>query len=139
MELKQKIAWIKKHDKNTFDKALGVKFIRISQKRVEASIKVTKALKQPFGLLHGGVHLAFAESLASIGAWLNVEADKNVVGIELNGNHLRAVKSGTIRGVGAPIYVGRRTQVWEIKIFQEKHLVHVARCTLMAINGARKP
>jgi 1,4-dihydroxy-2-naphthoyl-CoA hydrolase len=138
MNLKEKISWIKKADKNTFDKVLGVKYKKLSLKKVEATIRVTKSLKQPFGLLHGGVHLAFAESLASIGGWLNAPPGKNIVGIELNGNHLRAITSGTIRGVAAPVYIGRRTQVWEIKIYQNKDLAHVARCTLMAVNAHNK-
>lgn len=136
MNLKEKISWIKRHDKNTFDKLLGVKFKGLSLRKVEASLKVKDSLKQPFGLLHGGVHLAFAESLASIGGWLNAEPGMNIVGVELNGNHLKAIKSGIIQGSATPIHIGKRTQVWEVRIYQKKVLAHIARCTLMAIPGA---
>ena len=133
MNLAQKISWIKTRKFKTFDSLMGIRFSTLSKGKITASLKVRDALKQPFGILHGGVHLAFAESLASIGGWLNAEEGYNIVGVELNGNHLKAIASGTLIGTATPIHIGKRTQVWEIKIKCGKALAHIARCTLMAV------
>ena len=132
--LAEKTKWMKAREKTGLDGLLGFNFKTLSNAKVIATFKITKDLLQPFGLLHGGVHLAFAESLASIGAWLNVDSG-DVVGVELSGNHLRALKSGIVTGTAKPLHIGRRTQVWEIKITQARKLVHVAKCTLMAIHA----
>ena len=97
---------------------------------------VDQRTKQPFGLLHGGASVALAESLASIGGWLNVDDSKfAVVGIEINANHIRAVKSGHVTGTAVPLHRGAKTQVWEIRIADERgRLVCISRCTLAVVS-----
>lgn len=115
---------------------LGIRYRELDRDLVVASLEVLPHLHQPFGLLHGGASLVLAESLASIGGWLNVdERTSTVVGLEINGNHVRAVKDGTIVGRALPLHRGRTTQIWEVKIEREGDgkLVCVSRCTLAVV------
>lgn len=75
---------------------------------------------QPFGLLHGGASVVLAETLGSMAGYLCTEGDQKVVGLEINANHIRSVRSGRVRGVCKAIHTGRRSQVWQIEIFDEE-------------------
>lgn len=117
--------------------ALNIEFTSFKEDEVKATMPVSENAVQPFGLLHGGASVSLAETLASIGAWLNIEEkDKTAVGVEINANHLRAVKKdGKVHGVAKPVHRGRQTQVWETKIFnQDEKLVCVSRCTLAVVS-----
>ena len=114
---------------------LGIRFTALAPDRVEATMEVTPAVHQPFGLLHGGASVALAETIASVGGWLNVDqATQGAVGLEINANHLRAVRAGTVTGVGVPVHLGRSTQVWDIRIHDaDGRPVCIARCTLAVV------
>ena len=124
---------------------LGIRVTQLTPERVEAVMPVTPAVHQPFGLLHGGASVALAETIASLGAWLNVDqATQGAVGLEINANHLRALRDGTVTGIGVPLHVGRSTQVWEVRIVDEAgRPVCVSRCTLAVVprehGGGRSP
>jgi uncharacterized protein (TIGR00369 family) len=96
---------------------------------------ITDAARQPFGLLHGGVSVVLAESCASVGTWLNIDQDtQTAVGIEINANHLRAKRDGVVTATGTPLYKGRTTFVWDIRITDEQtKLVCVSRCTVAVV------
>ncbi len=117
--------------------ALGMEFTMLSRKRVEATMPVDENTIQPFGLLHGGASVALGETLCSVGSWLNVGSDgKTAVGLEINANHIRAVRSGKVTGTAEPIHRGRQTQVWQFTLHTEdKKLVCTGRCTLAIVNG----
>lgn len=112
--------------------ALGIEFTSFKKEEVQATMPVHDATRQPFGLLHGGASVALAETLASVGAWLNIDEEhQTAVGLEINANHIRAVRSGQVLGIAQPIHRGAQTQVWETKIITEADkLVCVSRCTL---------
>ena len=135
--LEKKIEYITSRSEQTLAHALGISYTRLERSRVEATMPVDKRTMQPFGLLHGGASLALAESLASVGGWLNVDESKYaVVGIEINANHVRSAKSGTVTGCALPLHRGAATQVWEVKITDQKgHLLCVSRCTLAVIKS----
>jgi len=116
--------------------ALGIEFQSFQKTKVIATMPVNAQTMQPFGLLHGGASVALAETLASIGAWLNVdERYKTAVGLEINANHVKAVRGGTVTGTAQPVHRGAQTQVWEIRIENEQgKLVCLSRCTLAVIN-----
>ena len=118
--------------KETLLSTLGIKVLEASKDRVVARMAVGPKVHQPFGLLHGGASLALAETVVSIGAWHNVDQEKEfAVGLEINANHIRAVRSGTVTATATPIHVGRRTQVWEARIVDDAgKVVCVSRCTL---------
>ncbi len=121
--------------KRTLGDHLGMEFVELTLDRVIATMPVDERTRQPFGLLHGGASVALAESLASTGAWLNIdETQASVVGIEINANHIRAVRSGTVTGTATPLHRGRSTQVWETRIVSESgELVSISRCTLAIV------
>ena len=116
-------------------KALGITFQHVSRDKIMATMPVNENTKQPFGLLHGGASAALAETIASVGAWFNIDETKNAaVGIELNANHIRSVRSGIVTGTAIPIHRGAQIQVWEIKIMDERdRLICISRCTLAVI------
>ncbi len=118
--------------------ALGIEFIHLSKDKVQATMPVDESTIQPFGILHGGASVALAETVASIGAWLNVAEDsKNAVGVEINANHIRSVKKGnSVTGTAVPIRRGKKIHVWEIKIHSAQNkLICTARCTLAIVNS----
>lgn len=121
--------------------ALGIEYLYFSKDEVRGSMPVDKNTVQPFGILHGGASVALAETLSSIAAWLNLEDDnKTAVGVEINANHIKAVRKGhTVIGTAKPVHRGRSVQVWEVRIETEQgKLVCVSRCTLAVVNAARQ-
>lgn len=117
--------------------ALGIEFLSFKKDEIKASMPIDENTIQPFGILHGGASVALAETLASLGAWLNVEDNgKTAVGVEINANHIRAMKKGTsVIGTAYPINKGRKIHVWETKIFTpEEKLVCISRCTLAIVD-----
>ncbi len=114
---------------------LGIEVVEAAKERVVARMPVGPRVHQPFGLLHGGASVALAETVASTGAWMNVDqATEIVVGIEINANHLRAVRDGEVTATATPLHVGRRTQVWDVRIADGSgRAVCVSRCTLAVV------
>ena len=114
---------------------LGMEIVELTAERVVATMPVDDRTRQPYGLLHGGASIALAETVASLGAAGLIDRERYAaVGQEINGNHLRAVSSGTVRATGKPVHVGRTSQVWGIEIVDEAgRLVCVSRCTLAVV------
>jgi len=115
--------------------ALGVEITEATPERVVATMAVDGSVRQPYGILHGGASVALAETDASVGGALNVQAGRRV-GLEINANHLRAKRDGVVTAVGTPLHRGRSTQVWGIELTDEAgRRVCVARCTLAVVAG----
>lgn len=114
---------------------LGIEITEATKERVVARMPVAPKVHQPFGLLHGGASVALAETVASVAAYLNVDASAQVaVGIEINANHLRAKRDGVVTATATPVHVGRSTQVWDVRIVDEEgRAVCVSRCTLAVV------
>ncbi len=114
---------------------LGIVFTEMEPSRVVATMPVDQRTQQPFGILHGGASIALAETVASVGALVNVDRDKYVaVGQEINGNHIRSMSSGTVTATGTPVHVGRTSQVWSVEIRDEEgRMVCLSRCTLAVV------
>jgi uncharacterized protein (TIGR00369 family) len=121
--------------KETLLSTLGIEVVEASKERVVARMPITARVHQPFGLLHGGASVALAETVASTGAWMNIDQEKqHVVGIEINANHLRSKRDGVVTATATPVHVGRSTQVWEVRIADELgRMVCISRCTLAAV------
>ena len=121
--------------RDSLPKHLGIEFTEIGADFLRGRMPVDERTRQPYGILHGGASVALAETVASYGGTLNVDASKEaVVGLEINANHLRAKKDGMLTAVATPIHVGRRTHVWDIRITDEADkLVCVSRCTLAVV------
>ena len=125
---------LNRKEKNMGD-ALGLEYKVISKNEVSAEMPVNENTIQPFGILHGGASVALAETLASIGGWLNADEGKTAVGVEINANHIRSVKKGgRVTGKATPVKIGRSIQIWEIRITNERDkLVCMSRCTLAIV------
>ena len=114
---------------------LGIEMVELSVERVVATMPVDDRTRQPFGLLHGGASIALAETVASFGAAVHIDRERfSAVGLEINGNHVRAKTDGVVRATGVPVHLGRSTQVWSIEIADEQgRLVCVSRCTMAIV------
>lgn len=112
---------------------LGVKIEGASAERVVLTMEVTPKVHQYTGVMNGGVSMYLAETAASIGVVAGSDLEKvTPVGIEINGNHLRAVSKGIITVEAKPIYPGRTMAVWGIEITDERgKLVCTSRITLL--------
>ncbi|MDR0184844.1 hotdog fold thioesterase [Lysobacter arvi] len=120
--------------RNTAMEPLGIVFTEVGHDFIRATMPVDERTRQPYGLLHGGASVLLAETLGSSAGMLCVGEDEACVGIEINANHLRGVREGTVTGTARPLHVGGRTQVWEIRIEDERQrLVCVSRITLAVI------
>lgn len=133
--LKNIVETLFQNKQKTIDDALGIEYEYISKQKMVAKMPVTDNTKQPFGLLHGGASVVLAESLCSFGAWLNVNPDTSAaVGMEINANHIRAVKTGCVTGIAKPLHKGATSQVWGFEIYTESgKLVCTGRCTMAVI------
>ena len=118
---------------------IGIEFVELTANRVVATMPVDERTRQPFGILHGGASVALAETVASVGAALNVDRETSTaVGLEINANHIRAKSEGLVRATATPVHIGRTTQVWEIRIVDEDdRLVCLSRCTLAVVHNQR--
>ncbi|QNH19348.1 esterase [Xanthomonas sp. GW] len=95
---------------------LGIVFTEAGPDWLRATMPVDARTLQPYGLLHGGASVVLAETLGSSAGNLCVGADRICVGLEINANHLRAARAGSVTGTARPLHVGRATQVWEIRV-----------------------
>jgi 1,4-dihydroxy-2-naphthoyl-CoA hydrolase len=114
---------------------IGILFTEIGEDYLRGTMPVDARTVQPYGLLHGGASVALAETLGSTGAAMCVDAEKyQVVGQEINANHVRAARGGLVTGTARPVHIGGRTQVWAIEIVNESgQLVCISRITVAVI------
>ncbi len=116
--------------RGTLIERLGIEFVEAEPDRIVARMPVAGNV-QPDGLLHGGATAALCETIASFGTALVIGPKQQVVGIELNINHLRGVREGHVTGTGVPLHVGRSTAVWSMEVRDdEDRLVAASRLTL---------
>jgi 1,4-dihydroxy-2-naphthoyl-CoA hydrolase len=117
---------------------LGIVFTELGPDYLRGTMPVDARTRQPHGLLHGGASVLLAETLGSTAGGLCVAEDEGVVGIEINANHLAGVRDGLVIGTARALHVGRSTQVWEIRIEDERgRLACVSRLTLAVVR--RRP
>lgn len=135
--IKEKAEAMLSSNQKNMGHALGIEFTVLSRDEMRATMPVSENTVQPFGILHGGASVALAETLASVGAYLNIEDDsKTAVGLEINANHIKPVRlGGSVIGIAKPLHRGATTQVWETRIETESgKLVSISRCTLAVVN-----
>lgn len=111
---------------------LGIQIIALEDSAIVGTMPVEGRTRQPLGLLHGGASVALAESLGSTAANLVVDsATEYCVGLEINANHVSSCREGIVTGRSTPVHLGKSTQIWETRIYQESRLVCISRLTLM--------
>ncbi|MGO4504380.1 MULTISPECIES: hotdog fold thioesterase [unclassified Dyella] len=119
---------------NTMMETLGIRITEIGDDWLRGTMPVDHRTHQPYGLLHGGASVVLAETLGSSAAMLALDPSEVAVGLDINANHIRGVRSGTVTGTARMVHIGRTTQVWEIRIETEAgELVCISRITMAVI------
>ncbi|HVC36874.1 MAG TPA: hotdog fold thioesterase [Gammaproteobacteria bacterium] len=127
---------LNKYQEQTLVTHLGIRYTEVGDDYLKAVMPVDARTKQPAGILHGGASVALAETLGSTGANLVVDRKQKLcVGLDINANHVRAMRSGQVTGSARPLHIGGSTQVWEIRITNdEEKLVCVSRITMAVLD-----
>ena len=118
---------------NTALELMGIEVTELGDDYISGTMPVDSRTHQHVGLLHGGATLLLMESIGSIGSTLIVDMEtNNVMGLDINANHLRAVKSGTVTGTARIVHCGSKTHVWQIDVVDDndRH-VSTGRLTIM--------
>ena len=115
---------------------IGIEITRIGDDFIEARMPVDHRTHQPMGLLHGGASVTLAETLGSMASVCCLDISKQYcVGLDINANHIKSVREGFVTGITKPIHIGKKTQVWEIRITNEQQeLVCISRITMAVID-----
>jgi 1,4-dihydroxy-2-naphthoyl-CoA hydrolase len=123
-----------------FDALYGLEVLELGDELMRAEVPVRDAVKQPLGLVHGGLYAAIAESLCSTGTLLGVyEQGKTVQGLSNQTSFLRPITDGTVHATARPRHRGRTTWVWETEITDDEgRLCALVRMTI-AIRPMRAP
>lgn len=126
---------INERGRNSMVEHLRIVFTAMDDHSLTATMPVDDTTKQPFGRLHGGASMALAETIGSTAANLCVDLEHFVcVGMEINANHIRPVREGIVKGTARPLHLGRTSQVWEIRIVDEREkLVCISRLTMAVV------
>lgn len=121
---------------NTMMSHLGMECVEIGDDYVVCTMPVNEKTHQPLGLLHGGATAALIESVGSMGSSLLVDFNKEApVGLEINANHIKSMRSGKVKAVGKIIHAGKRTHVWNVDCtdMETGNLVCTGRLTVMIV------
>lgn len=118
----------------TANEHLGMEFTEVGDDFITGRVPVDHRTIQPYGLLHGGVSVALAETLGSCGAAFCVPEGYRTVGLDINANHLKGATSGWVTGTTRPVHIGRTTQVWAIELKNDAgELTCVSRITMAVL------
>lgn len=117
---------------------LDITLISATKEKIVATMPIGPNHRQQLGYLHGGISITLAESLASMGSVLNIDASRQMAfGLEINASHLRSKREGTLTGTATPIRLGRTAHVWDVRITdEEERLICVSRCTIAIVDRA---
>ncbi len=115
---------------------LGIELTEAGADYLKGRMPVDSRTRQPAGVLHGGASVVLAETLASWAAMFTVDRSRYYcVGLEINANHIRAAKDGFVHGIARPIHRGRTTQIWEVRISDDRdRLVCISRVTMAVLD-----
>lgn len=131
MDLEQ----INDRGKDTMVDYLDIRIIDVGDDYMTATMPADHRTHQPLGILHGGASCVLAETVGSTAANYCVDpATHYCVGLDINANHVKAVRRGLVTAIAMPLHLGRRTQVWEIKLRNDAdQLTCISRLTMAVI------
>jgi 1,4-dihydroxy-2-naphthoyl-CoA hydrolase len=117
---------------NTMAGHLGIEITEIGENFLKARMPVDPRTRQPYRMLHGGASASLAETLGSVGSACVINPDEFIcVGLEINANHIRGVRTGHVYGTATPLHLGQSTHVWDIRIIDDQDkLVCISRLTV---------
>ncbi|MDO8908786.1 MAG: hotdog fold thioesterase [Pseudohongiella sp.] len=123
------------NSRNTAVENLGIEYLEVGDDYIKGRMPVDHRTVQPFGILHGGASVLFAETLGSVAAnHCLLSEDRVAVGLDINANHIRPVARGWVIGTAKALHIGSTTQVWEIRIETEQgKTVCISRLTMAVI------
>lgn len=126
------IETINHYSANTLSETLHIQITELGHDFIKGNMPVHQRIHQPYGMLHGGASVALAETLGSLGAFLTVDPELYMtLGMEINANHIKSLRTGIVTGTASPLHRGKSTQIWSIQICDEHHeLVCVSRLTV---------
>jgi len=129
------------NSKNTILELLDIRFEAFTDDSLTASMVVDHRTHQPYGLLHGGASVVLAESVGSSASYLCIDTSKYFcVGIEVNANHLRGLRSGRVTAVAHPVHIGRTTHVWDIRLTSDEGKAScISRLTVAIVPLGQEP
>ena len=127
--------------KNTICDVLDITFDALDDNSITASMVVDHRTHQPFGLLHGGASVVLAETLGSMASYMCIDTQKfYCVGLEVNANHLRGVRSGRVSAIARPVHIGRTTHVWDIRLSDDSGKINcISRLTIAVVPLGETP
>lgn len=101
----------------TINSLLDIRIEAYGEDWLSASMPVDERTHQPYGILHGGASVVLAETVGSIASYQCIDTSRfYCVGLDINANHLRAVRSGRVTAVAKAVHLGRTTHVWDIRL-----------------------
>ena len=123
---------LRSFDSKTMSIHLGMEWTEIGDDYIKMRMPVDERTKQPYGLLHGGASCALAETVGSVASHLVVDSSKYItVGLEINANHVRGVRTGYVTATASALHLGKITHVWDIRIHDDAaNLVCISRLTV---------
>ena len=135
------LAYLNAMRKNSICEVLDITFDAFDDNSITASMVVDHRTHQPFGLLHGGASVVLAETLGSMASYMCIDQKQfYCVGIEVNANHLRGVRSGRVSAVARPVHRGRTTHVWDIRLTDDSgKLTCISRLTIAVVPLGETP
>src|SRR5437763_17041333 len=120
-----------------FDRLFGLEVLEVTDTEARGQVPVRDELKQAYGIVHGGVYAALAESLASIATALAVGSEgKIAVGLSNQTSFLRPITEGTIHGLAVRKHSGRTTWIWEVEMSDDAGRVCVLTRMTIAVREA---
>lgn len=127
--------------KNTIGELLDIRFEAFDEQSLTASMVVDHRTHQPYGLLHGGASVVLAETVGSSASYLVIDSSKYFcVGLEINANHLRGLRSGRVTSVAHPVHIGRTTHVWDIRLTSDEGKAScISRLTVAVVPLGEQP
>jgi len=123
-----------------FDALLGLELLECTEELVSARLAVRDELRQPFGLVHGGVFASIAETLASVGtAVVVVPEGSAAMGISNQTSFLRPISAGTIHARALRRHRGRTTWIWDVEISDDEGRTCALTRMTIAVRPIRGP
>jgi uncharacterized protein (TIGR00369 family) len=118
----------------TFPGNLGIELTEISDERVRGRMLVDKRHLHPMGYVHGGAWVALADTVAAWGTLRHLPEGRGFTTVELKINVLASAGEGDrLTAVGEPLHVGRRTHVWQVRVFRAERLAANFVCTQIVL------
>lgn len=125
---------INRRHQGTVCERMGIEILEVGPDFLRGRMPVDERTKQPVGILHGGASVTLAETLGSVAAFMCLEPGLGAVGLDINANHIRAMREGWVYGHCRPMHIGRTTHVWQIDIVDEsQRLVCTSRITMAVV------